>query len=104
MALILKIFVQIFPILKFYYLGLVRHRAYQNFEFITKKMDLIFPQIYECDIVASPNLTTFQYKGTTFQLYLAPPSDTSKILESSILYWFLKFMNKAWFLKLRSYS
>ncbi|XP_049349456.1 uncharacterized protein LOC125814029 [Solanum verrucosum] len=35
-----------------------------------RKWTLSFPQVYECDMVSSPNLSSFQiqYKGTTFEI------------------------------------
>ncbi|XP_049393753.1 uncharacterized protein LOC125858113 [Solanum stenotomum] len=71
-----------------------------------RKWILSIPQVYEWtrkSVVSSPNLSCFNYKGTTFQPYLAP----SKLLETNynivLVPKINKIMKRAWFLKLRSH-
>ncbi|KAK4735929.1 hypothetical protein R3W88_010190 [Solanum pinnatisectum] len=72
-----------------------------------RKWMLSFPQLYECSrrsIDSSPNLSSFQYKGTTFQPYLAPPSEVLENINNIVLVPKVReIMNRAWFHKLRSH-
>ncbi|XP_015069587.1 uncharacterized protein LOC107014248 [Solanum pennellii] len=71
-----------------------------------RKLILSIPKIYECTrktLVSSPNLSYFEYKGITFQPYLAP----SKLLETNYTIVLVpkihEIMKRAWFLKWRSH-
>ncbi|KAH0671698.1 hypothetical protein KY289_006410 [Solanum tuberosum] len=72
-----------------------------------RKWILSFPQLYECSRRSkdsSPNLSSFQYKDTTFQPYLAPPSERLENNNNIVLVPKVhEIMNRAWFHKLRSH-
>ncbi|XP_049393752.1 uncharacterized protein LOC125858112 [Solanum stenotomum] len=72
-----------------------------------RKWILSFPQLYECSRRSkdsSPNLFSFQYKDTTFQPYLAPPSELLENNNNIVLVPKVhEIMNRAWFHKLRSH-
>lgn len=106
MVLILRVSVPISLILKCCYLDLVRQRSLSKFRVhLSENGSLSFPQVYECS--RAPNLSSFLYKDTTFQPYLAPPSYTSKVLEGNYNIVLVpkvhEIIKRAWFLKLRSH-